>query len=114
MDRNTIIGLVLIAGVVLTWTIFFTGGDKDPQPKPKTENTTQTGPAAVERIDTMPKASGLPMGMDSAAFNALSDSAKAAAYTQDKVREHGVFASLYEGEDKVIEVETDKYKVAIH
>jgi YidC/Oxa1 family membrane protein insertase len=113
MDRNTIIGLVLIAGIVFTWTFFFTGDDDKQPSKPKTENTVPVTDT-VRTPSPTPAVTGLPMGMDSAQFNALSDSAKAAAYAQDKVREHGSFASLYEGEDRVIEVETDKYKIALH
>jgi YidC/Oxa1 family membrane protein insertase len=114
MDRNTIIGLVLIAGIVLTWTFFFSSdGEEKPQPKPKSQ--TETTAAGAAATDTTANAiAGVPMGMDTSAFNAMSDSAKAVAIATEKSREHGVFAHLYEGEDKVIEVETDKYKVAIH
>lgn len=114
MDRNTIIGLVLIAGIVLTWTLFFNNSSDDkttpPAAKPKTEvqaNVTTDTAAA-------PAVAGLPIGMDTASFNALSDSAKQAALAADKAREHGMFAALYEGKDEVIKVETDKYQFDIH
>jgi YidC/Oxa1 family membrane protein insertase len=114
MDRNTIIGLVLIAGIVLTWTFFFSpDGEEKPQPKPQAQTEMTSGGSAA--ADTVATGIGtLPMGMDSATFNALSDSAKAAAFATEKSREHGVFAALYEGKDRVIEVETDKYKIALH
>jgi YidC/Oxa1 family membrane protein insertase len=116
MDRNTIIGLVLIAGIVLTWTFFFNSdGEQKPAPKPKSPTeTTASGVTDTVGSTGSTAVSTLPMGMDSATFNALSDSAKAAAFATEKSREHGVFANLYEGEDKVVEVETDKYKIAIH
>ncbi|MBK9448483.1 MAG: membrane protein insertase YidC [Bacteroidetes bacterium] len=114
MDRNTIIGLILIAGIVLTWTFFFSSdGEQKPLPQPK--SPTETSATGASSADTAAgTVAAVPMGMDTAAFNALSDSAKDAAIATEKSREHGVFANLYEGEDKVFEVETDKYKIGIH
>ncbi|MFM2375976.1 MAG: Oxa1Ec, partial [Bacteroidota bacterium] len=115
MDRNTIIGLVLISGIVLTWLLFFGGNDK-PANGSQTQQTTTTEVQATAGSDDQPApaAAGLPMGMDSAAFHALSDSAKAAAIAADRTREHGLFSALYQGEDRVIHVQTGKYKVALH
>lgn len=113
MDRNTIIGLVLIAGIVLTWALFFNNNDEQrpPQSKPTTEIQTSQGNSPTDKPASE---STLPEGMDPLKFDSLPDSARAALLAEQKTKDRGAFAPLYEGEDKVIDVETDKYRLSIH
>ncbi len=116
MDRNTIIGLVLIAGVVLTWSLFFAPDSKKPAPKPSNPTEivvgdTQTTPIKGALAPSDPKK---PAGIQDSVWTAMSDSAQQAAIATAKSLEHGVFSKLYEGQDELIEVETDKYNLVLH
>jgi YidC/Oxa1 family membrane protein insertase len=118
MDRNTIIGLVLIACIVLTWAVFFSDSGKDdaaPKPKTQTENVI-TDPSKVSPAPgkVAPSDPQKPMGVSDSTWASLSDSARQDMLAAEKMREHGDFSKLYEGEDKVIQVETDKYNIVLH
>lgn len=124
MDRNTIIGLVLIVGIVITWTTFF-GPDTEQEIKPK-QTTTQPSDTTKSGITAITDSAGnssptsdpiafLPVGMDDSTFSELSDSAKTGFLQDAKLREkYGHFAPLAEGEDKVIHVVTDKLEFDLH
>lgn len=126
MDRNTIIGLVLIVGIVLTWTIFFSPDREEPQPNTNPTNTEQQDSARPELetpltttpIDNSSKpidpATFRPAGMDDSTYASLSDSTKAALVQGAMEEQHGVFAPLSQGEDKVIHVSTDKLEFDLH
>jgi YidC/Oxa1 family membrane protein insertase len=116
MDRNTIIGLVLIAGVVLTWSIFFSGDGKvDPSKTPptQTENVVVDVPSSVgsSSLNSDP---AKPLSIVDSVWSAMSDSARQVAIAAEKTREHGDFSKLYEGEDRVIHVETKLYDLELH
>ena len=117
MDRNTIIGLVLIAGIVFTWSVFFAPNDEDKtQSKPKTElPVTNNGSASSDEIQPVTQGStAIPLGFSDSVWNSMSDSAKTAVLAEEKLKEHGDFSPLYTGEDKVIEVETENLKMQLH
>lgn len=116
MDRNTIIGLVLIAGIVFTWSVFFAPKDDDkPQPKPQTEAPVKTNGEVSNEIEpARPAGTVVPLGITDSAWTAMSDSAQTAILAAEKMKEHGDFSALYQGEDKVIEVETENLKLQLH
>ncbi len=124
MDRNTILGLVLIVGIVITWTVFF---------GPDSEKNNTTPPANVTRQDTNRPdrttsqdsppnpnpgsdiAWTTPAGFDDSTFSELSDSMKAVVSQNAALRtKYGDFAPLTTGDDKVIHVVTDKLDFSLH
>jgi len=124
MDRNTIIGLVLIVGIVITWTTFF-GPDREEkvdqkQTTTQSTDTTTSGPAAITDSSEYGSTTSnpitlLPEGMDDSTFNTLTDSAKAVLMEDNQLREtFGNFAPLAKGEDKIIHVVTDKLEFDLH
>lgn len=125
MDRNTIVGLVLIAGIFLTFQVFF-GPEKQEKKEGDQTKTEQVDSTAKVKRDSTAMAkqtrpfdpkdttSFIPVGMSDSAFAAMSDSAKAALIDNEKLSRFGHFAPLHEGEDKVITVETDKFSVDLH
>ncbi len=117
MDRNTIIGLVLIAGVVLTWSIFFApNGKDDPAPKPNTqiENVLAGGKEDVQTTAQAVADPQKPISITDSAWTAMGDTARNVIIANEKSLEHGDFSKLYQGEDRVVEVETDKYNIVFH
>ena len=117
MDRNTIIGLVLIAGIVFTWSVFFAPKDSDnPQPKTPTEAPISVGNGASsdEMQPVKPTGTSVPLGYTDSLWSSMTDSAKTAVLAAEKQVEHGEFSRLYQGEDRVIEVETENLKVQLH
>jgi YidC/Oxa1 family membrane protein insertase len=119
MDRNTIIGLVLIAGIVFTWTIFFApSNDEEQQKKAATEAFIKADSNNRTIVDSANAADSAkvptPAGMADSVFNALSDSAKQVAIAADLQTKKGPFGAFSTGEDKVVEVETDKLKLTLH
>lgn len=119
MDRNTTLGLALIAGIVLTWMIFF-GPSNETPPADKAAQTLldSTKQRADEAAQQAAKAE---LGGDAVAaelpdsvFNALSDSAKQAVIAQQNTKKYGYFAPLRTGNDRKIHVETDKFALDLH
>lgn len=124
MDRNTILGLVLIVGIVITWTAFF-GPDKEDNNTTQPANVTQqdtTRPDRTTPPDTSSNSSvgsdlawSRPAEMDDSTFNALPDSMKEVVSKNAELnKKYGDFAPLAEGEDKVIHVITDKLDFKLH
>ncbi|MEM7038807.1 MAG: membrane protein insertase YidC, partial [Bacteroidota bacterium] len=134
MDRNTVVGLVLIAGIILTWSIFF--GPEQPKQDEKTKQTTTTqvdstqkanpntngNPNAGKPAVDQPRTDGpgdlkldsyVPEGMADTTWAAKSDSEKVAMLDNEKFRRYGHFAPFYEGENKDITIETDKYLITM-
>jgi YidC/Oxa1 family membrane protein insertase len=115
MDRSSTIGFALIAGIILTWMIFFT---ETPQPTPATASASQAdstqkasqGTDAVVRPDSL---AFIPVGMTDSAYKALSDSAKQALAQAEKNKKYGSFTPLMSGTDRRIIVKTEKYTVGI-
>lgn len=124
MDRNTIIGLVLIVGIVLTWSIFFSP-ERDQKTEGQTTQTEQTQTPVQEtpieqpvqspsRLGGIENGDFRPIGMDDSTYTSLSDSAKSAFKDAALEEEFGVFAPLALGEDKVIHISTDKLEFDLH
>lgn len=86
MDRNSAIGLTLIAGILLVYFFWFS----PPAPQPQKQVTTEAGAAARKEtvIEQKP---------------VIADSALAAAY--------GDLSSLMKGEENVINIETEDLKL---
>lgn len=109
MDRNTVIGLALIVGLVLTWTIFFAPKSED---KPQETATTQIEQPAIpsqtaEVEDPNKVTLTKPVTMSDSAFAVLSDSEKTALLDQQKFLRFGDFYKLYEGTNEIVKVQTD-------
>ncbi len=124
MDRNTILGLVLIVGIVITWTAFF-GPDKEESNTNRPANVTQQDtnrPDLTTPLDTSSNSTSVsdfafsaPTGMDDSTFNELSDSMKEVVSQNAALStKFGDFAPLATGEDKVIHVITDKLDFKLH
>ena len=119
MDRNTTLGLVLIAGIVITWMTFFGGPSDDAANKDKGVPKDSTSLQAVQNAPklgtpaTNDSAALIPVGMPDSVFASMDDSSKAALFQAEKVKKHGQFAGLMEGQDRQIRVETDKYSLSI-
>lgn len=119
MDRNTIIGLIMIVGIFLTWSIFF-NRDEEPDPNSKTASQTKVdstgGKSAIEPVDSGNPAKNLvasnenasnPHGIVDSLWTAMSDSEKTAISENSTFRKYGHFGKLREGEDKIVRIETD-------
>ncbi|MEM0999728.1 MAG: membrane protein insertase YidC [Bacteroidota bacterium] len=116
MDRNTIIGLVLIAGIFLTWSIFF-NRNEEPDPNKKKAPQTQVDSIGVDTVKvdsqamaeyTAPTDNGLPNGMTDSLWQTLSDSERTVLMAQEDDRKYGYFGELRKGENKIVRVETDE------
>jgi YidC/Oxa1 family membrane protein insertase len=119
MDRNTVIGLVMIVGIFLTWSIFF-NRDEEPDPNSQPASNTRVdstgGTSAIEPIDSGSTANNLsapienasnPYGIKDSLWTVMSDSEKTALAAKSEFTDYGHFGKLREGEDKTIRVETD-------
>ena len=120
MDRNTTLGLVLIAGIVLTWFVFFNKGDETQKAADPAKKTLQDS-VRVADADSAQRVllndadnAGAFYGMSDSAYNALSDSAKLALEAEAANKVYGRFTPLRTGTDKVIRVETERYVVDLH
>lgn len=119
MDRNTTLGLALIAGIVLTWMIFF-GPSNETPPADKAAQT-QLDSARSKADEAAQQAAKADLGSDAvaadmpdSAFAALSDSAKAAVLAARSTKQYGYFAPLRSGTDRKVRVETDKLALDLH
>lgn len=124
MDRNTILGIVLIVGIVITWTAFF--GPEKEENKPSNpaniaqQDTTRSGSNTLQdtsgnSVANADLAWSRPSEMDDSTFNTLSDSMKEVVSMNAELnKKFGDFAPLAEGEDKVIHVLTDKLDFKLH
>lgn len=115
MDRNTVLGLVLIVGLVLTWTVFFAPKN---EPKPQNQTTTQieqpvTPLQSTVEDDANKVTLSKPVTMTDSAFAALSDSEKTALLDQQKFLRFGDFYKLYEGVNDYVKIETELVSVEI-
>lgn len=121
MDRNTIIGLVMIAGIVLTWSLFF-NQPPEPDPNAKKNPTTQIDSTSTEKgtagnnedlASPLAAVNSNPGGIKDSVWNAMSDSQKVALQDQSDFRDYGHFGKLRKGEEKDITIETDKMTAVI-
>jgi YidC/Oxa1 family membrane protein insertase len=119
MDRNTTLGLALIAGIVLTWMIFF-GPSNETPPIDKTAQA-QLDSTQIKEAEAAQKAAfaevekdGVAADMPDSVFNALSDSAKQAVLLAKNAQKYGVFAPLRTGTDRKLRVETDRFMLDLH
>ena len=111
MDKNTIFGLVLIMGIVITWSIFFSPDPSENiDPKPNTEIATpdsvvtETDEITDPRLDSLQRALGL----------MPSDSIKSALEQAQLFNQFGLLANAAKGENQKIRVKTDKLDGEIH
>ena len=118
MDRNTVIGIVLIVGIVLTWGII-TNSNREEESGPRqrtvqTDSTTTTDPveetqeAAV--LPPTPTVDENGEHLDSTQL-AIQDSLANRMVQEGKF---GYFVELGDGEDRAIQVTTDKLKFELH
>lgn len=120
MDRNTIIGLVLIVGIVLTWGIISSPGEDDQPKKPRTAQTDSLNNQSLEpkpapQTDTAAQMALRPPEMSDAAYDSLSQSEKdSISESISRVNKYGRFSQHGNGEDKVIHVVTDKLELDLH
>ncbi len=126
MDRNTIIGLVLIVGIVLTFAIINSSGEEDTPRKPLKTQVDSLPPVQ----DTPPvdlnggnQSLSLQKGnLPDSVFNKLTEAQQdSVIHHQDsvlkesrRIQEFGYFSEMAEGEDKVIRVVTDKLEFDLH
>ena len=125
MDRNSIIGLVLIVGIVITWSVFFSPDREETKPNsiPSTsqQDTFPDLPDApipaggvITDAPSLNRDSYRPLGMADSVYNALSETAKDSLFAAASEERYGVFGPLAAGEDKVIHVSTDKLEFDLH
>lgn len=125
MDRNAIIGIVLIVGIVLTWTIFFSPDKEEskPTPPPTTEQLDSSRedlnrPVTEAPVNNTPAPidpeTFRPAGMADSTYASLPDSAKQALVQGAFEERWGIFSGMAQGEDKVIHVSTDKLEFDFH
>jgi YidC/Oxa1 family membrane protein insertase len=117
MDRNSIIGLVIIAGIILIYSVFF-----GPTPEERAEQQRiQDSIAAVEQqlIETETKGATLSSGngaeSDSiaAVIPAEADSAMQAAMSSLLTKKYGVLAGAAEPGKEKAQIETDKFIITL-
>ncbi len=87
MDRNSLIGLLLIGIIFIVWMQLLSPSKPKPKPLPKQTDTSAT---AMIDADSLKKLEAL-----------------------EKVRAFGVFSSAAEGEEKLITVETDLFTAVL-
>lgn len=116
MDRNTLTGLLLIVGIVLTWTVFFGPDDKD---KKQNQAQTSTQPSDSGKKVNPPEnvapttepddlsLAKVPPGYADSTWQAMSDTAKKEALNKMQSSRYGLFAPLYSGTEEKIHVKTD-------
>jgi len=95
MDRNSIIGFVLIGVILVIWLYFQSKNTPVPPPEQKTEQRQDTV-KKTEKLDTQKTVE-----------NQKTDTVKSDKIVSEKLG--SVFSKFEKGEDKVIMVETDKY-----
>jgi YidC/Oxa1 family membrane protein insertase len=89
MDRNSLIGLLLIGLIFIVWMQLLSPSKPKQQPLPKRADTTQTASASIDS-DSLKKLEAF-----------------------EKVRMLGVFSSAAEGEEKLITIETDLFTAVL-
>jgi YidC/Oxa1 family membrane protein insertase len=109
----------LIAGIVLTWMIFFGPSNETPAVDPAAQaQLDSTKSKADEAAQQAAKAEldhkGIVEDMPDSVFNSLSDSAKAAVLDQQNKLKYGYFAGLRTGTDRKVRVETEKFSLDLH
>ncbi|MFN3562194.1 MAG: membrane protein insertase YidC [Chloroherpetonaceae bacterium] len=89
MDRNSLIGLLLIGLIFIVWMQLLSPSKPKQQPLPKRADTTQTATASIDS-DSLKKLEAF-----------------------EKVRALGMFSSAAEGEEKLITIETDLFTAVL-
>lgn len=98
MDRNTIIGFVLIGVILMAWLYFQNqNSDKDKQKREQITRQIQDSLSKLTPKDTIKKQ------------EVKIDTVKKNEQVSDSLKHGSIFTKFEKGEDKVIMIETDKY-----
>jgi len=112
MDRNSIIGLLLIGGILIGWLVLSQPSAEElAKQKAVADSTAQYIETQKAKVaaDSIAKLAGASTAIDTATIATLNDSAKLAL--QQKA--YGDFAEAAKGENKTIVIENDLMKINI-
>ncbi len=98
MDRNSIIGLILIGALLMTWSYFFAPNPQNNPPSVTTDSLKIQNQKLL--IDTLKKDSSI-------------TTSKVSTLDSSYAAQFGVFQKFLNGENKTITVETDLYTIQL-
>lgn len=108
MDKNSVIGLILIAVLLVAYSLYNQPSQDEIEAQRRMQDSVAAA-QAQQQAETQ-AASGLPTDTLAAPISSA-DSASAAARTSELQAKYGVFAKAAEGEERQTVVETDKYRL---